>query len=103
MRFVEPVILAAALAAAAPAMAQDNAAVPANAATPVPDANMAAPAPDANAAVPVTDMNVAAPAPVDENAAAPTAPPPDSDRGFPWGVLGVLGLIGLLGVRKAKG
>ena len=74
MRFVEPVILAAALAAAAPAMAQDNAAVPANAATPVPDANMAAPAPDANAAVPVTDMNVAAPAPVDEHAAAPTAP-----------------------------
>jgi hypothetical protein len=52
-------------------------------------------------------MNAAvapAPAPpVDENVAAPAAPPPDNDRGFPWGVLGLVGLIGLLGVRKVKG
>ena len=99
MRFVQPLIIAGALAAAAPAIAQDNAAAPTNTVTP---------APDANAAVPVTDMNAAGPAapaatPVDESAAAPATPTPDTDHGFPWGVLGVIGLIGLLGARKVKG
>jgi hypothetical protein len=107
MRFVEPLIIAGALVTAAPAQAQDNVVAPANAAVPAPDANVAAPAVDANATVPVTDLNTAVPAepvaPVDENAAAPAAPAPDNDRGFPWGVLGVIGLIGLLGVRKVKG
>ena len=105
MRFVEPLIIAGALLAAAPALAQDNAAA-ANTAASAADANAVAPAAGANSAVPVTDMNAAVSGtgpPVDENVAAPAAPPPDNDRGFPWGVLGLVGLIGLLGVRKVKG
>jgi hypothetical protein len=62
MRTSEPLIIAAALFAAAPAVAQDNPTAPAG-----------------------------------------NGAPADTDRGFPWGVLGVLGLLGLLGVRKAKG
>jgi len=84
--------------AATPAIGQDNAAAPADNAAMTADLNATAPPPPP------------APAPVDQAAAPPadtsanqTAPAGDSDRGFPWGVLGLLGLIGLFGVRKVKG
>jgi|SRR6478672_4595464 hypothetical protein len=98
MRMTVPLILAAALAAATPALAQDaNNTADANMAAPMAtDANAVAPvATDANATVPVAEP--AAPA-VDET----TAPAPEEKKGgFPWGVLGVLGLIGLI-PRKGR-
>jgi hypothetical protein len=98
MRMTVPLILAAALAAATPAFAQDaNNTADANMAAPMAtDANAVAPvAPDANAAVPVAEP--AAPA-VDET----TAPAPEETKGgFPRGVLGLLGLIGLI-PRKGR-
>jgi hypothetical protein len=100
MRLLHSFILAGALVAAAPAVAQDNAAAPANAA----EANAAAPAPaaDTNAATPdlqngqVPPPNVATPADTGATMAVKT------HSGFPWGVVGLLGLIGLFGVRKVK-
>lgn len=104
MRLLEPLIFAGALAVAAPAMAQDNAAAPV-------DNNMMAAnmnATDMNAATPTTAaatpgaQDATLPATTDTTAVNETAPADDSDRGFPWGVLGLVGLIGLLGVRKVK-
>jgi hypothetical protein len=98
MRLSHSLILAGALVVAVPAVAQDNAAAPANiAATNATDVNAAAPAP-------------AAPMTATENAPPSVATPADTGttlavkphRGFPWGVLGLLGLVGLLGVRKVK-
>jgi hypothetical protein len=100
MRTTVPLILAAALAASSPALAQDvNNTADANA------TDMAAMnATDANAAAPVAANDVAmapeaAPAatPVDE-----TAPAPEKKSGFPWGVLGLLGLIGLIPRKSAR-
>ena len=96
MRMTVPLILAAALAAATPALAQDaNNTADANMAAPMAtDANAVAPvATDANATVPVAEP--AAPA-VDE-----TTAPEEKKGGFPWGVLGLLGLIGLI-PRKGR-
>lgn len=102
MRFTQFLVLAGALLVAAPAVAQDNATAPANAA-----ANTAVDANASNAAPPINgpavDQNApeaaAAPAP-----AASTAPPPEEENhGFPFGVLGLIGLLGLFGVRKVKG
>lgn len=97
MRMTVPLIIAATLAAATPALAQDaNNTADANAAAPV--------ATDANAAAPVaTDANVVAPV---AEPAAPTVdetapPPPPEKKSFPWGVLGLLGLIGLI-PRKGR-
>ena len=95
MRISTPIIAAAALLAATPALAQND------------TANMAA----ADNTVVATDVN--ATAPVDANAMRAAPPPAATDttttmdtnmvepapapkRGFPWGILGLLGLIGLL-------
>jgi hypothetical protein len=94
MRITTPII-AAALLAAAPAIAQnepasanatDMNAVNAVAAT---DANVAAV--DANAAV-ATNVEMA-PLPVDNTV---TTAPAEEKHGFPWGVLGLLGLLGFI-------
>ena len=97
MRMTVPLIIAATLAAATPALAQDaNNTADANAAAPV--------ATDANAAAPVaTDANVVAPV---AEPAAPTVdetapPPPPDKKSFQWGVLGLLVLIGLI-PRKGR-
>ena len=91
-----------ALAAAAPAVAQNEAADPAT-----------------NAQVNAVESNAVAPAPIDPAAgpAVATAPLPDTDvaaetdltveddadhdRGFPWGLIGLVGLVGLLGRRRS--
>lgn len=107
MRLSQAMILAGTLFVAAPSVAQDNAAAPANTvATNGVDANTA------NAAAPVTPTEAAA-TPGDQNATLPPAVATPADtgstmavkthRGFPWGVLGLLGLLGLLGARKARG
>ena len=104
MRLFHSLILAGALFAAAPALAQDNAAAPGNTvATNAADMNATA-----NAAAPVTPTTAAA-TPGEQNATLPPTAPQtgaamavQSHRGFPWGVLGLLGLIGLFGVRKVK-
>ena len=108
MRLSQGFILAGALFVAAPAIAQDNAAAPANtAAANSAQANAAAPAP-----LPATPTTAAV-TPGDQNTTLPpnVATPADTGatmavkthRGFPWGVLGLIGLIGLFGVRKVKG
>jgi hypothetical protein len=83
---------------ATPAVAQDNAAAPANEVTATPtDANATAPAPspEANASLPpaATTPNEAGSAPIVTK----------KGGSFPWGVLGLLGLLGLFGVRKVRG
>ena len=98
MRMTVPLIIAATLAAATPALAQDaNTAADANAAAPAAtDANAAAPvATDANAVAPVVEPT----APVEDTTTAP--PPPPEKKSFPWGVIGLLGLIGLI-PRKGR-
>jgi hypothetical protein len=100
MRMTVPLILAAALAAATPALAQDannTAAVDVNAT--VPDAT----AVDANAAAPVAtnDLAVAPAEPVATDVATTEPAPEKKGGGFPWGVLGLLGLVGLF-PRKGR-
>jgi hypothetical protein len=104
MRLSYSLIFASALVAAAPALAQDNAAAPANSV----EANAADMNATANAAAAVTPTTAAA-TPGEQNATLPPTAPQSgaamavqSNRGFPWGVLGLLGLIGLFGVRKAR-
>jgi hypothetical protein len=108
MRLTQSLILAGALLAASPALAQDNAAAPGNTvSTEGVDANIAAntTAPDTtttSAATPgAQDATLPPEAPAADEAA--TTAPVEQHRGFPWGVLGLIGLIGLLGVRKVKG
>jgi hypothetical protein len=106
MRLSRGIILAGALFVAAPAVAQDNAAAPANTV-----ADNGVDANTANAAAPTTPTDAAA-TPGTQTATLPpnVATPADTGatmavkthRGFPFGVLGLLGLIGLLGVRKVK-
>jgi len=99
MRITIPLILAAAVAASSPALAQD-----ANN-TAVADTNASAPvAPDANATAPAaTDMNATTTTTTEPVATDTTepAPSPEKKGGFPWGVIGLLGLIGLI-PRKAR-
>ena len=105
MRFSQSLILAGALIAASPALAQDNAAAPGNTvSTEGVDANIAA-----NTTAPATPTTAAATPGAQDTTLPPeattdTAPvaPVEQRRGFPWGVIGLLGLIGLLGVRKVK-
>jgi|SRR5579884_502886 len=108
MRLSHGLVLAGALFVAAPAIAQNNAAAPANtAAANEAQANAAAPAPAP------ANPTTAAVTPGEQNATLPpnVATPADTGatmavkthRGFPWGVLGLIGLLGLLGVRKVKG
>ena len=105
MRLSHSLIVAGALFAAAPAVAQDNAAAPANTAVDnTVDANIA------TATQTITTTTNTTATPVDTTAVPPeTAAPADTtttttehERGFPWGVLGLIGLIGLLGARKAR-
>ena len=101
MRLSHTLVIAGALLAATPALAQDNAAAPTNTTSNTTEANDVA----AQA-----DLNSAAVPPESTNASPAVATPADTgtttgvkqERGFPWGVLGLLGLAGLLGVRKAK-
>ena len=96
MRITTPIIAAAALLAATPVIAQNDAAAP--------DANaeMAVNAVDANAMTPTDNAAMAgdqtAVVPVDNTAAmdANTAPPVQEKHGFPWGLLGLLGLLGFI-------
>ena len=102
MRTIYPLMIAVALTAAGPALAQgaDNS-MDANttAATTANDTAAAAPADNAatatdTAAVPANDMT-AAPVAMDEPPAAP-----EPAKSFPWGVLGLLGLLGVIGRRR---
>lgn len=100
MRLSHSLILAGALLAATPALAQD-----ANTTT---DNAMMANGVDMNASAPaIAADNMAA---GDVSAPPSVATPADTGttmavkqkKGFPFGVLGLIGLIGLLGVRKVK-
>ena len=95
-----------ALAAAAPAAAQNEAVDPAtNVQVNAVDSNAVAVAP----ADPATGPAVAtAPLPPDEDLVAAETDiaveddGADHDRGFPWGLIGLVGLVGLLGRRRAS-
>jgi MYXO-CTERM domain-containing protein len=79
---------------AAPAAAQDNNVVAANATEVVATNDTGSNA--------VVDANAMPAQPVPEAAPAPTEPAPapaPEKQSFPWGVLGLLGLVGLLGKR----
>jgi hypothetical protein len=96
MRLSHCLIFVGAMSIAVPAVAQDNAAAPVNAAdNMVVDANA-----DAPAAAPTTTTATTETQETTSSAAPAPAP---AQRSFPWGVLGILGLIGLFGVRKVKG
>ncbi len=98
MRMTVPLILAAALAAATPALAQD-----ANNTATV-DVNATAPAAvDANATAPAAtnDLAVAPAEPVAADNVTTEPAPEKKGGGFPWGVLGLLGLVGLF-PRKGR-
>lgn len=99
MRISNGLIVASALLVAMPAVAQDNAAAPANSTA----GNAAVPAapPPTSAAAPTTSQPTqTADAPATSDTGAPNTAP--AHHGFPWGVLGLIGLIGLFGVRKVK-
>ena len=95
MRKTFPLMIAASLIAATPALAQDTANT-VNADTAV--VNDLAPADNAidpaMTADPANDL-ANAPMPVDQPVETYPAPAP-AKSGFPWGVLGLLGLIGLM-------
>lgn len=100
MRMPIAILIGAALAASAPALAQDTNTTNVQAPTTVvagPDAsinNVEQPA------LPATNDMAAAPiaAPATEPAYEPApAPARKSDGGFPWGLIGLVGLVGLLG------
>ena len=85
MRISTPILAAAALLAATPALAQNdtaNAVVVDNTAVAT-DANAMTAVPPATTETTTADINMVEPAPAPK-------------RGFPWGVLGLLGLIGLI-------
>jgi len=95
-----PVMFAAALVAAGPAVAQDTNNTAAAAPTAV-DANAATPT-DMNAATPMATNDLAAPAPeVTTTTVTSQQTSEKKGGGFPWGVLGLLGLIGLI-PRKGR-
>lgn len=101
MRLSHTLIFAGALMAAAPALAQDNAAAPTNVTvTNTVDTNTTVTTDTNSMTVPVPADTMNAPA--DAYPPAETTAPVETKRGFPWGVLGLLGLIGLMGVRKVK-
>jgi MYXO-CTERM domain-containing protein len=94
-----------ALAAAAPAAAQNEAVDPAAAgAANVVDSNAVAPLPADPAGATVADPDPL-PAGADGTAAETDlgayGDDADHDRGFPWGLVGLVGLVGLLGRRRS--
>lgn len=98
MRFSTIVMIAGALTAASPALAQ-NATYPEENADSALTNDIAANDVSADANLAVTDT-AAPPAPAPEEAAPAPAP---ARRSFPWGLLGLLGLVGLLGRRNRTG
>jgi hypothetical protein len=92
MRTKPLIIAAAALLAATPALAQNDAVnAPAN----VTEANTADMNATANIAanVPTPAEPVALPG---DNAMNAAAPAPEPKKSFPWGLIGILGLLGLI-------
>ena len=94
-----------ALAAAAPAAAQNETTDPAVAgAVNAVDSNAVAPVPADPGTSPAVDP---APLPTDADVAAAETDiaavddGDDHDRGFPWGLVGLVGLVGLLGRRRS--
>jgi MYXO-CTERM domain-containing protein len=102
MRILICAAIAGAIAAASPAVAQNNAAAAANTA----QTNEAAPlnAMTSMPAGPTTagGQPTTLPPTVTTANEAGTAPIVASKPGFPWGVLGLLGLIGLFGRRRSS-
>ena len=97
--------LAAAILAAAPGFAQDNAVSNDTSVSSADDvaANVAPMAPPNPTTAATTPGNQAAPLPETAPPAADTGSVVvQKDRTFPWGVLGLLGLIGLLGRRRSS-
>jgi MYXO-CTERM domain-containing protein len=91
---LSPLMIVAALIAA-PAAAQDNNVMTANATEVV--------ATNDTGNVAAVDANALPPAAAPEAAPAPTEPAPapaPEKQSFPWGVLGLLGLVGLFGKRR---
>src|SRR4051812_32214613 len=104
MRLAYSLIFAGALFVASPALAQDNAAAPANTvATNGADANAVGTVPAETAPPAAVPGDQAAAVPPGADTTTDTATAPEHKRGFPWGVLGLIGLVALLGARKAKG
>lgn len=98
MRNIFPLMIAVAMTAAAPAVAQGT------------DNNMAA-APAADAATntatdgvandsAMTSNDMAATPAMDQPVETTSEPVPAKPAGFPWGVLGLLGLVGLIGRKR---
>lgn len=98
MRILSLAVVAGAIAAATPALAQENEAAVANAT----EVNVAAPE-NAVAPPPVDTANMTVP-PAAATTNEPTTVPVPAERngGFPWGVLGLLGLVGLLGRKRSS-
>ena len=92
MRTTPMIIAAAALLAATPALAQNEAG---NATTNAPEANAVEMNAEANVAanVPMPAGPVAVPG---ENVTNEAAPAPEPKKSFPWGLIGILGLLGLI-------
>ena len=92
-----------ALAATAPAAAQNETVDPTASAVNVVDSNAVAPVPADPGTSPALDP---APLPADADLAAAETDiaadddGADHDRGFPWGLVGLVGLVGLLGRRR---
>ena len=95
MRTTFPLMVAAALTASSPALAQDTNTTNADAAV----ANDVAAVDNELAADPLMTADPAndlANVPVAVEEPVETAPIPVKESGFPWGVIGLLGLIGLM-------
>ena len=99
MRFSSIVMIAGALTAATPALAQ-NAVYPEENADAAVANDFAANDMSADANLTVTDTAAAPVATPEETAPAPAA---RESRSLPWGLLGLLGLVGLLGRRNRTG
>ena len=99
MRILISVAIAGAIGVATPALAQNNAAPPANTAA----TNEAAPnnAMTSAAAGPATS-DESLPPTESSPAARGAAPIVAQKTGFPWGVLGLLGLLGFLGTQALE-
>ena len=99
MRLSHKLMVAVAVATASPALAQNNAATPANTTentVMTTDVNATTTTTDANAAAPV-EATTAAPTTTETNSTSTSQP---AEKKFPWGAIGLVGLIGLLGLRR---
>jgi MYXO-CTERM domain-containing protein len=112
MRLSYSFLVAAALCAAAPALAQ-NSGTPTNTTDMTSGNTVSTSGVDANSAAggPATPTDAAATPGTQQTALPPTVTTPaetgsgvivGKQKGFPWGVLGLLGLLGILGKRRRK-